>query len=112
MTEASFGTGLRRKHPYRGPQGASRRPGNLQVVPSQRAGLGGGISASDSDVIIGRSETKAEGGSQTPQEFSEPSGLVPRSYKVPVASETQALKGPSKLLIWPGHSERPYHRTA
>lgn len=52
----------------------------------QRAGQGGGILAPSLGVIT-KSETKAEDGGQTPQEFSEPSSLVPEFYKVPVASD-------------------------
>lgn len=46
-------------------------------------------------------ETKAEDGGQTPQEFSEPSSLVPEFYKVPVASDT-GLEGALKAtdLAW------------
>ena len=54
--------------------------------PMQRAGQGGGILAPSLGVIT-KSETKAEDGGQTPQEFSEPSSLVPEFYKVPVASD-------------------------
>lgn len=110
MIEVLFGIGLRRKYLYRGLQGVLRRFGNFQVVFLQRVGLGGGILVLDSDVIIGRLETKAEGGSQILQEFFELSGLVFRFYKVLVVLEIQVLKGFFKLLIWFGYFERFYYR--
>ena len=50
---------------------------------------------------ITKSETKARDGDQTPQEFAEPSSLVPEFYKVPVASDT-GLEGALKAtdLAW------------
>lgn len=73
----------------------------------QSAGQGGGIPAPGSEIgahsLSRRSETRAEGGGQTPQGFSEPSSLVPGFYKVPVASDT-GLEGSLQAthLAWPG----------
>lgn len=63
------------------PLGPAWRHGNLQEVPMQTAGQGGGTPAPGSEIdayyLSRRSETNAEGGGQTPQEVSEPSSLVP-----------------------------------
>lgn len=70
------------------------------MVPHRGLGQGGRILAPRLREIT-KSETKAKNGDQTPQEFAEPSSLVPEFYKVPVASDT-GLEGALKAtdLAW------------
>lgn len=83
----------------------TQKPGSLRGPTGPEAGRVESWPQGSGDNKI---ETKAKDGDQTPQEFAEPSSLVLEFIRCQWL-QTQALKEPSKLLIWPGRSPTSYH---